>query len=175
MIEMCMSVVFAVDFKESDENAIKEKVMELGNVYQYGVSIGPENLHPEVKDILPALLSEPQMLFEVHDMPEQHCACDIDQDIRNGSKTGRKSKFFDFVREISESGSITSLAVMFFEEELPDEFNIRKYYGGLEEFVQLLNRWNTWQVERFEPIRGAYEIADSTPMLYTFTEKALPN
>lgn len=172
---MCVSVVFAVNVTASDANAFEDKVRQLGNVYQYGVGIGYDKLHPEVKEKLPALLSEPQVIFEVHDMPEQHCACDIDQDIRNGSRTGAKSKFFDFVREIAESASVTALAVMFFEEELPDEFNIRRHFGNLEEFVLLLNRWNTWQVERFEPVRGAYEIADSAPLLYTFTFKPIPN
>lgn len=172
---MCVSVIFAVSLTGSDAKEFKEKIKELGNVYQYGIGIGSEKLHPEVSDKLPKLLSKPQVIFEVHDIPEQHCACDIDQDIRNGSRTGSKSKFFDFVTEIAGSENIKSLAVMFFEEELPNEVNIRKHGGSLEEFVKFLNKWNTWQVERYEPIRGAYEIADSSPLLYTFTGKSFQN
>ncbi len=172
---MCVSIVFALNLTEYDGKVFIEKIKKLGNDYQYGVGIGSEKLHPEIADTVPIILSKPDVVFEVHDMAEQHCACDIDQDIRNGSRTGRKSKFFDFVREIAELDGVSSLSIMFFEEALPDEINIRKHCGSLEEFVELLNRWNTWQVERYEPIRGAYEIADSSPLLYTFTEKALLN
>lgn len=172
---MCISIIFAANLAETETVAFTEKLEELGKVYNYGIGIGPEKLQPKVSDKLPALLCQPQVLFEVHDLAEQHCACDIDQDIRNGSGTGIRSKFFDFVSEIIQIEKLLSLSVIFFEEELPDATNIRRAMGGISEFVDMLNRWNTWQTERFEPIRQAYEIADSTPLYFTFSEKKFNN
>lgn len=168
---MCISIVLAVNLTKDGAGEFINRVEELGRLYEYGIGIGPEKLLPQARPEIRKALSEPQVVFEIHDLPEPHCACDIDHDIRIGSKLGRKSKFFDFIRETLEYKDIQSLSILFFQEELPGENNIRKQFGTYDDFVDLLNRWNTWQVEGFEPTRRAYFIADAAPLLFTFTDK----
>jgi len=168
---MCVSIIFSVKLADGNTDEFEKRVAELGEVYQYGIGIGKEKLHPVVWEGIPEGVSDQQVMFEVHDIPEPHCACDIDDDIRISSKLGRKSKFFDFVREILEFEGIEFISVLFFQEKLPDKNNIREHLGSFNDFVELLNRWNTWQVEGFEPTRQAYYIADDTPLAFIFTGK----
>ncbi len=177
VVDMCISIVFGVNLAQAEKSngqiqEFKNRVEELGRVYGYGIGLGREKLLPRAESEIVRVLAGPQVVFEVHDLPEPHCACDIDHDIRIASKLGEKNRFFDFVRETLEFGNIQSLSVLFFQEELPNENNIRKQMGTYEHFVELLNRWNTWQVEGFEPTRQAYYIADATPLLFTFTNKS---
>lgn len=167
---MCVSMVFAVSVTKGRSEELKNRVLELGKTYSYGIGIGEENLNMSAREGILRAVPQEAVLFEVHDLPEPHCACDIEQDIRNNSKLGKLSKFFDFVREINEYYEIESISILFFQDELPCKENIRKQFGTLEDFVQLINRWNTWQVEGFEPTRQSYHIAEATPLLFTFTK-----
>lgn len=166
---MCISIVFAAQVTNNDQDKFIQRVYELGCSYNYGIGMGEKNLPPAALPGISASLPGAGVIFEVHDRPEPHCACDIDHDIRLGSKLDRRSKFFDFVEEISAYQGLTSLAVMFFQEEKPSEANVRKHLGTYEEFVNLINRWHTWQVAAFEPVREAYYIADESPLLFVFT------
>ncbi len=168
---MCISIVFAVNLTNGQSGEFADRVRELGRVYEYGIGFGKKSLLPGAEETIVRTLCYPETVFEVHDLPEPHCACDIDHDIRIGSKLGRRSKFFDFVRETLEYGHINSVSVLFFQEELANDSNVRKHLGSYEDFVRLLDRWHTWQVEGFEPTREAYFIAEETPLLYTFTDK----
>ncbi|MHB9093076.1 MAG: hypothetical protein ACYC21_00270 [Eubacteriales bacterium] len=168
---MCVSLVFAVNVAEDRMEGFKHRAAELGGLYGYGIGFGHENLLSGAKSAIIRVLGNPEVVFEVHDVPEPHCACDIDDDIRIASKTGTKSRFFDFVREIIEHEGLRALTVLFFQEELPGDTNVRKQMGTFEDFIRLLNRWNTWQVEGFEPTRRSFYIADDTPLLFTFTDR----
>lgn len=168
---MCMSIVFGASLAEGCSGEFADRLAELGRVYEYGLGIGREELLPEAGFDIFSVLSEPDVVFEVHDLPEKHCACDIDDDIRIASKLGRKSKFFDLVREVLVNENVQALSVLFFQEILPSPDNVRKQLGSYEDFVTQLNRWNTWQVEGFEPTRQAYFISDGTPFLFTFTNE----
>ncbi len=169
---MCISIVFAANLADGQVNQFTGRVKELGQVYGYGIGLGREKLLPEAEPAIIKALSDPAVVFELHDLPEPHCACDIDNDIRIGSKLGGRSKFFDFVRETLAREEVRSLSVLFFQDELPNDHNVRKQLGTYPDFVALLNRWNTWQVEGFEPVRRAYFIADATPLLFTFRDKS---
>jgi hypothetical protein len=168
---MCVSIVIGINLADENLENITTRVEELGKSYGYGVGIGYCRLQKDAQDGVIRVMADPQFVFEVHDLPEPHCACDIEQDIRNQNKLGQKSKFFDFVREILEYETLQSTSVLFFQDELPNENNIREQLGSYEDFVQAINRWNTWQVEGFEPTRKAYFIAESTPLFYVFTTK----
>ena len=168
---MCVSIVLAANLDSEQVKHFGTRVEDLGRLYGYGIGLGRENLLPGAKNQIAGILGTSDVVFEVHDLPEAHCACDIDDDIRISCKLGKKSKFFDFVSEILAYESIKSISVLFFQEELPGNANVRKQMGGYEQFVLFLNRWNTWQVEGFEPTRQAYFIADSSPLMFTFTEK----
>lgn len=170
-MKMCISIVFAVDIDEAGKGQFVERIGELGRLYGYGIGIGSDSLVPEAQQSAIRVLNNPAVAFEVHDLAETHCACDLDQDIRNGSKLGVPSKFFDFVKEILEYRGLFALSVLFFQEEMPGAGNVRCQLGSYGEFVNLLNRWNTWQVEGFEPTRQAFFIADESPLLFTFTDK----
>lgn len=170
---MCVSIVFGANLADGRVSEFIQRIDELGRVYEYGIGIGQENLLPGAGEKITTALSEPHVVFEVHDLPEPHCACDIDDDIRICSKQGQKSKFFDFIRETLEYEDIQSLSILFFQEELPDEHEARKHLGTYDDFVELLNRWNTWQVEGFEHTRRAYYIADEKPLFFTFIDKKL--
>ena len=172
---MCVSIVIAVNLTAEKIENFKNKIINLTAVYQYGIGIGCGNLHPECGPTINNLMSQPNVIFELHDLPEPHCACDIDDDIRLGSKNGYQSKFFDFVRETLECTEIASMSVLFFQEELPNENNVRKQLGNYEDFVSLINKWSTWQLGALEPTRKAYYIADASPLLYTFTWRNLAN
>ncbi len=171
---MCISIVFGINSANGECENIRARVEELGRVYEYGIGMGEANLFPAARAGIISIMSRPEVVFELHDLPELHCACDIDHDIRIAGKLGKKSKFFDFVREALEHRGVGSLSVLFFQDELPAGGNIRKHLGTYDEFVNMLNRWNTWQVEGFEPTRGEYFIADASPLLYTFTDKKFP-
>lgn len=170
---MCVSIVVAVKIGGIQAAQFTERVAELGRVYGYGIGMGSQNLLPEARESIISVLNEPEVIFEIHDLTELHCACDIDLDIRNMSKLDKPSKFFDFIKEIIEYRDVSTLSVLFFQEQLPESGNIRRQLGTYLEFVNLLNRWNTWQVEGFEPIRKAYFIADESPLIFTFTDKQL--
>ena len=170
---MCISIVFAVNLADGKEDDFKGRIYDLGLLYEYGISMGQDSLLAEAEDQIMSVLSDPDIVFEVHDLPEPHCACDIDDDIRLGSKLGKRSRFFDFVRETLEFDGVKSLSVLFFQEEPPDGKNLRTQLGVYEDFVDLLNRWNTWQEAGFEPTRRSHHIAEATPFLYTFTDKQL--
>lgn len=166
---MCISIIFAPVIKDEEKDRFRSRIEELGWVYGYGIGMNRENLLPAARDSVMKTLNNPALVFEVHDLAEVHCACDIDQDIRNGSKSAKPSKFFDFIKEILEHRGLAALSVLFFQEQLPEPNNIRRHSGTYREFVNLLNRWNTWQVEGFEPTRQAYFIADESPLLFVFT------
>lgn len=172
---MCVAIIFTANVKEDSIEEFSEKVRELGESYQLGICMGLSELHPDSGPVMANLFTEAQVIFQVHDLTERYCACDIDQDIRNGSRNGKTSKFFDFAKELKEISGVASISVLFYQDELPNKETIREKFGSFEEFVKLLNTWSTWQVEGFEPTRQAYFVADSTPLLYTFTDKRLPN
>lgn len=172
---MCISIIFGVNLTEDNEESFEKQVMELGSEYQYGIGLGVNNILPDAVPAVKDVMANPFLILEVHDLPERHCACDIDQDIRNGNRNGVKSKFFDFVRELMEIDCVNALSVIFFQEERPTPDNVRKSFGTFEDFVRLLNRWNTWQVEGFEPTRQAYFVSDESPLLFTFTNINRPN
>lgn len=168
---MCVSIVFGVNLANGKINKFTENVYKLGRAYDYGIGMGRESLLPGAEEAVVNALAGPDVVFEVHDPPEPHCACDIDNDIRTASKLGRRSRFFDFVREVIGLAGVRSVTILFFQEELPDMDNLREQYGSYADFVEVLNRWNTWQVEGFEPTRRAYYIADAAPLLFTFTDR----
>ena len=168
---MCVSIVVAANIAGAEAPGFKDRIKELGWGYGYGIGMYLQKLVPAAQEAIIYLLNEPGVIFEVHDLAEIHCACDIEQDIRNGSKLGKPSKFFDFIKEILEYNGLSALSILFFQEQLPEPGNIRKQMGTYQEFVDLLNRWNTWQVEGFEPTREAYFIADDSPLFFIFTEK----
>lgn len=167
---MCLSIIFGIRTGDGNSEKQKRKVAELADKYAYGLLAGVDKLKPADRDSVANIMKDSSMVFQIHDLPELYCACDIDYDIRNGSKLGTPSKFFDFVREVMETGDIQKIAVLFFEEIKPDDNNVRHHAGDFQDFMGLLNRWHTWQVEGFEPTREAYFIAEETPMLFTFTE-----
>lgn len=169
-MKMCLSIVMAANLAGAEAPRFKDRVIELGRVYEYGIGMYLQKLVPAAQEAIIDLLHEPGVIFEVHDLAEAHCACDVDQDIRNGSRLGKPSKFFDFVKEILEYKGLSTLSILFFQEQLPEPGNIRKQMGSYGEFVDLLNRWNTWQVEGFEPTRQAYFIADDSPLYFIFTK-----
>lgn len=166
---MCVSIVFSLNMADEKLTAFIDRVGELGRVYEYGIGMGRESLFPGAAEAVTRIFADPDVIFEVHDLSEPHCACDIDDDIRNASKMDKKSKFFDFVGEVLGNEGAKSVSVLFFEEKLPDASNTRRQMGNYDDFEELLNRWNTWKVEGFEPTRRAYFIADDTPLLFTFT------
>ena len=168
---MCICIVFALNADRQQADAIKERVKQLGELYGYGIAMGRDKLLPGAGEEVFRILSHPEIIFEVHDPAEPHCACDIDHDIRIASKLGEKSRFFDFVGETLDSTDVESVSVLFFQDELPNEDNLRKHSGTYEDFVLALNTWNTWQVAGFEPTREAHFIADESPLLFTFTGK----
>lgn len=170
-MKMCVAIVVAADIAAEEAARFEERIAELGRVYAYGIGMGSQNLLPAARDSVSSLLNKPGAIFEVHDLAEVHCACDIDQDIRNSSKLDKPSKFFDFIKEILEYSGLATLSILFFQEQLPEPGNVRRQIGTYREFLSLLNRWNTWQVEGFEPTRQAYFVADESPLLYTFTDK----
>lgn len=165
---MCTSIIFAGRLKEGAAGDFLDKVDELGRKYNYGIAKGIEALLPAAQGGITGVMRSLPAIFEVHDMQEVHCACDIDEDIRTAAKLGRQSRFFDFCREILACPGLEALSVLFFQEILPSDDNVRRQQGPWAEFVTLLNRWHTWQVEGFEPNRGAYLIADESPLLYSF-------
>lgn len=167
---MCVSIVFAASLPGDRTEPFVQRVEELGRLYGYGIGMGPEKLVPGVQMDIIRVMYHPDVIFELHDLPEPHCACDIDQDIRIASKLEGKSRFFDFVRETMEFKNIQALSVLFFQEIMPNETTVRKQLGTYEDFVELLNRWHTWQIAGFEPTRQAYYIADESPLLFTFTD-----
>jgi len=166
---MCVSIVFGLNMASTKLTDVTDRVGELGRVYEYGIRIGRKGLFPDDIEAVTRLFADPDVIFEVHDLPEPHCACDIDDDIRSASKMDKKSKFFDFVGEVLGCEGMKSISVLFFEERLPDDSNTRRQMGNYDDFEELINRWNTWKVEGFEPTRRAYFIADDTPLLFTFT------
>ncbi|WP_418792166.1 hypothetical protein [Phosphitispora sp. TUW77] len=172
---MCVSIIFAIDADtDSDKDSstvMKERLTLLGESYRYGIGVGRDKLPPGAGEDVLRIFSESEIVFEVHDLAEPHCACDIDHDIRIGSKTGTKSVFFDFVEEVLNIDGLYTMSILFFQEELPTQDNIRKQSGTYEDFVAVLNNWHTWQVPGFEPTREAHFIADESPMLFTFTDK----
>ncbi len=168
---MCISIVFALNADKEHAENIRDRVFRLGASYGYGIGLGRDKLLPGAGEEVFRILSEPLVIFEVHDLAEPHCACDIDHDIRISSKLGEQSRFFDFVRETLDSGELKSVSVLFFQDELPTVDNVRKQFGTYEDFVAQINKWNTWQVAEFEPNREAFFIADESPLLFTFTGK----
>jgi len=168
---MCISIVFALNADRQQADAIKERVKQLGESYGYGIALGRDELLPGAGEEIFRILSQPEIIFEVHDLAEPHCACDIDHDIRISAKLDKKSRFFDFVGETIDNRDVDSVSVLFFQEELPNEDNVRKHSGTYEDFVIALNTWNTWQVAGFEPTREAHFITDESPLLFTFTGK----
>lgn len=172
---MCVGIIFNAHVEENSIQSFSDKVRALCDSYQYGICMGAANLHPDASPVVTDLFPGKQVSFQIHDIPELYCACDIDQDIRNGSRNGKPSKFFDFVKELKDSPGVTSFSILFYQDDAPKKETIREKYGSFEEFVNLLNTWNTWQVEGFEPTRQAYFVADASPLLYTFNDKRLPN
>jgi len=166
---MCVSIVFGLNMADTKLTAFIDRVRELGGVYEYGIGLGRESLLPDAAEAVSRLFADPDAIFEVHDLSEPHCACDIDDDIRNANKMDKKSKFFDFVGEVMGYEGAKSVSVLFFEEISPDTSSARRQMGNYDDFEELINRWNTWKVEGFEPTRRAYFIADDTPLLFTFT------
>ncbi|MBU7007179.1 hypothetical protein [Phosphitispora fastidiosa] len=168
---MCISVVIALNADKQQADAIRERVRQLGESYGYGIAMGKDKLLPGAGEEVFRVLSHPEIIFEVHDPAEPHCACDIDHDIRIASKLGERNRFFDFVGETLDGSDVKSVSVLFFQDELPNGDNVRKLSGTYEDFVITLNTWHTWQVAGFEPTREAHFIADESPLLFTFTDK----
>lgn len=166
---MCLSIILAAGVDHAEAAWFVDRVEKLGRVYGYGIGMNQESILPAARESVIKALNNPAVVVEVHDLAEKHCACDIEQDIRNGSKLSKPSKFFDFVSELLEYRGLSALSVLFFQEQLPRPDNIRRHFGTYPEFVDLLNRWHTWQVEGFEPTRQAYFIADESPLLFVFT------
>lgn len=165
---MCTSIIFAVKLRGESTAEFTKRVEELGREYEYGIGMGPAGLLPGARGEILAVLEPCQVIFEVHDLQEEHCACDIDEDIRVASKLGGQSEFFDFCREILVFPGLSDLSLLIFQDFLPTETNLRQQQGSYAEFVALVNKWHTWQVEGFEPNRGAYLIVDESPLLYKF-------
>lgn len=172
---MCISIIFGVNLTNECRDGFIRRLAELGQCYEYGLGIGQGSLLPGSAGEVMEVLKRPMIVFEVHDLPEPHCACDIDHEIRIGAKTGQRSRFFDFIREILGHKEVKSLAILFFQDDLPGGGNIRRQCGTFEDFTDRLNTWHTWQVEGFEPNREAYYIADFSPLLYTFTDSRPAN
>ncbi|PKM80280.1 MAG: hypothetical protein CVU89_14395 [Firmicutes bacterium HGW-Firmicutes-14] len=170
---MCISIVFAANIPDTEAGNFKKRIEKLGNLYQYGIGMGEEMLLPGAGPEVKRVLSAPDIIFEVHDLPEPHCACDIDHDIRTGSKLGKMSRFFDFIREVLEYKGLKRLSLLFFQDEFPGADHIREEFGTFDDLADLLNRWNTWQVAGYEPTRRAYYIADESPLLFTVTGKKI--
>lgn len=91
-MKMCVSIVVAASLEKAEPNSFEEKILELGRFYGYGIGMGQHNLLPAARESVVRLLNDPELIFEVHDLAESHCACDIDQDIRNRCKEDRSQK-----------------------------------------------------------------------------------
>ncbi|ADG81907.1 hypothetical protein [Thermincola potens] len=165
---MCISIVFCVKPEPAANAAeVENSIKRMALNYGYGCGVG-----------LPALVEKVALLvkdrfpdyrfFEIHDLQEPHCACDIDHDIRIKSKLGERSTFFNLVHDILNFDKVEEFSILFTENEVEEGLTIREDSGGLGAFCERLNNWYTWQVEGFDPIRQAYYIADSSPYLYTF-------
>lgn len=165
---MCVSIVFGIKVDDHNICSMERKIKKLGAKYEYGIEHGIEKLEEESQEQIARLFNNYNVIFEVHDLSEPHCACDIEEDIRNGAKLGQPSKYFDFVKETIEAEKVLMMAVLFYQDVKPDVNNVRHNIGNYNEFVKLINTWHTWQVEGFEPNRQAYEIADDSPLIFTF-------
>jgi len=133
-MKMCLSIVVGAGVAGINAARFKERVAELGRVYEYGVGMSQQSIFPAARESVISMLNETEVFFEVHDLAEAHCACDIDQDIRNGSRLDKPSKFFDFFKEIFDYRGLSALSVLFFQEQLPEPGNIRKEMGTYREF-----------------------------------------
>lgn len=166
---MCISMVFCIKASQGiDYLGLEKDIVERIFKYGYGSGKGLTSLKDEVAGLLRENLPD-FTFFEVHDLGEPHCACDIDQDIRNKSKIGEESNFFKLVKELLNDERVKHFSVLFADNDYIEGHSIRRETGDFQAFFERLNKWHTWQVEGYEPNRNAYYIADYSPMLYSLT------
>ncbi len=165
---MCISIVLCIK-PDVGHDISAPQVAQIIEGFGYDCSIGSDKLLEEVAELLEQYMPD-TMMIEVHDAEEVHCACDIDQDIRNGSKLEAPSKFFEMLGKVMELQSVQEISVFFAYNDFGEDEEVRCEAGSFGKFCDRLNQWFTWQVPGYEPTRNSFFIAESTPFLFTIVK-----